>query len=258
MWRQPKKKSRIISKNNGRRNSHPSNLKYVSIKCTEQPFTGRYYDFNEDANYKCVCCGNDLFRSDAKFDSGTGWSSFWTPIKDENIKEQLDDSFFMRRIEVMCNKCGARLGHVFNDSPKPTGLRYCINSASTPAWKEVNHRTLSFIMEQRTLKYKPTSALYPPRNRPVDISIYKTDQISDQSAAKQVARVQNDIQRIRTAPITKTNFRKLASSTNAPVKPRSKKNKLLKGTKVKRSRRKWHNLYHVSMCMIIVDRQRIL
>ena len=80
--------------------------------------------------YKCSCCGNELFDSETKFDSGSGWPSFFKPIKDENVKHESDTSFGMVRTEVMCNKCGAHLGHVFDDGPKPTNLRYCINSVS--------------------------------------------------------------------------------------------------------------------------------
>jgi peptide-methionine (R)-S-oxide reductase len=94
------------------------------------PFSGKYNDCKETVTYQYVCCGNELFSSDTKFESGTGWPSFWAPIKKENVKEEADDSLFMRRIEVMCNRCGAHLGHVFDDGPDPTGQRYCINSVS--------------------------------------------------------------------------------------------------------------------------------
>ena len=97
---------------------------------TERAFTGAFHDNKAEGVYKCICCGQPLFTSDAKFDSGTGWPSYYQPIADDAIDEHEDNSFFARRTEVVCSRCDGHLGHVFPDGPKPTGLRYCINSAS--------------------------------------------------------------------------------------------------------------------------------
>ena len=108
----------------------PEQYEITQNKGTERPFTGKYVDYKADGTYSCVVCGADLFSSATKYDSGSGWPSFWSPLAGDNIRTVRDTSHGMIREEVLCAKCGSHLGHVFEDGPQPSGLRYCINSAS--------------------------------------------------------------------------------------------------------------------------------
>jgi len=116
----------------------PKQFKILREKSTELPFTGKYYKNKEKGNYICAGCGNELFSSDTKYDSGSGWPSFFKPISKDKIKTKVDKSLFTKRTEVLCKKCGGHLGHVFDDGPKPTGKRYCINSTSLKFKNEKN------------------------------------------------------------------------------------------------------------------------
>jgi len=120
----------VLTDEEWRKKLTPEQYHVLRKKGTERAFSGKFWDSKKEGTYLCAACGQELFSSSTKFDSGTGWPSFYQPISKESVENQDDSSFFMMRTEVHCGRCGSHLGHVFDDGPKPTGLRYCINSVS--------------------------------------------------------------------------------------------------------------------------------
>jgi peptide-methionine (R)-S-oxide reductase len=118
----------------------PEQFAIARKKGTEPAFTGKYYAVHDEGKYLCICCGNELFSSDTKYDSGCGWPSFYAPLDQSKVENTPDHSYGMNRTEVTCSRCGAHLGHVFEDGPRPTGLRYCMNSASLNFVKKDNDK----------------------------------------------------------------------------------------------------------------------
>lgn len=121
-----------------RKKLSPEQYRVLREKATEAPFTGKLLHSKEKGVYLCAACGNPLFKSDAKFDSGTGWPSYFQPASEDNVETRTDNSHGMSRVEVLCKKCGSHLGHVFEDGPKPTGKRYCVNSLALDFGKAVD------------------------------------------------------------------------------------------------------------------------
>ena len=120
----------VKSESEWRESLSPQQFHILREKGTERAFSGKYHNNKAEGLYVCAGCENELFHSESKFDSGTGWPSFWEPVSEKDILTRSDSSLFMRRTEVLCSRCGGHLGHVFDDGPRPTGLRYCINSAA--------------------------------------------------------------------------------------------------------------------------------